>query len=128
MNLLFIFAGGGFGAAVRYICSQFFNRVGESTYSTGTLFVNTAGALLIGFLFNTFQSIVVPLELSLFLISGFLGGFTTFSTYSLETVRYMQSGNIKEAIINILLNNILCIVFVLAGMALSKCVLDLHAH
>jgi CrcB protein len=62
----------------------------------------------------------VPPEFRLFLLTGFLGGFTTFSTYSLETVQLLLNGNIKYALVNLALNNILSIAFVLAGMALCK--------
>ncbi|MDR2835428.1 MAG: CrcB family protein, partial [Bacteroidales bacterium] len=83
----------------------------------------TIGALIIGFLFNLFQLYSVQTELRLFLITGFLGGFTTFSTYSLETVQYLMNGNIKYGLINILLNNILCILFVLLGMWICKMII-----
>jgi CrcB protein len=118
MKFIVIILGGGLGALLRYVssCAPIF----KTTFYTGTLFVNTIGALLIGFLFNLFQSYAVQPELRLFLITGFLGGFTTFSTYSLETVQYLLNGNIKYGIINILLNNVLCIIFVIIGMGLSK--------
>jgi CrcB protein len=56
----------------------------------------------------------------LFLTTGFLGGYTTFSTYSLETVHYFLNGDVKHAVVNIVLNNVLCLLFVLLGMTLSK--------
>jgi CrcB protein len=78
------------------------------------------GALLIGFLASLFNLFSINIKWRLFLITGFLGGYTTFSTYSLETVQYFLSGNIKHAVINILLNNVLCILFVLLGIWLNK--------
>jgi CrcB protein len=123
MRYLFILLGGGIGAVLRYISSQYFNSIFGTAFSAGTLFVNTIGALLIGFLFNLFQMYSVQPELRLFLITGFLGGFTTFSTYSLETVQYLMDGNIKYGIVNILSNNILCITFVLFGMWICKVII-----
>jgi CrcB protein len=120
MKYLYIIIGGGIGALLRYISSQYFNSMFGASFSIGTLFVNTIGALIIGFLFNLFQVNSVQPELRLFLIAGFLGGFTTFSTYSLETVQYLMDGNIKYGLINILSNNILCIVSVIFGMWICK--------
>jgi CrcB protein len=123
MKYLYILIGGGLGAVLRHISSQYFNSIHLTSFSVGTLFVNTFGALLIGFLFNLFQIYSVEPELRLFIITGFLGGFTTFSTYTLETVQYLMNGNIKYGIINILTNNILCIIFVLSGMWICKIII-----
>ncbi|MDR2841636.1 MAG: fluoride efflux transporter CrcB [Spirochaetaceae bacterium] len=123
MKFVVLILGGGIGSLLRYISSQYFNTI-FTAFQAGTLFVNTIGALLIGFLFNTFQTFAVQVELRLFLITGFLGGFTTFSTYSLETVQYLLNGNIKLGILNILLNNVLCIVFVIAGIWISKIIIS----
>jgi CrcB protein len=123
MKYLHILIGGGIGAVLRYISSQYFNTIFGTSFSIGTLFVNAFGALIIGFLFNLFQIYSVQPELRLFIITGFLGGFTTFSTYSLETVQYLMNGNIKHGIINILSNNILCIIFVLFGMWICKIII-----
>jgi CrcB protein len=75
---------------------------------------------LIGFLFSAFESHTVPAGLRLFLITGFLGGYTTFSAYSLETARAFLAGNIPQALIIMALNNGLCLVFVLLGMWAGK--------
>jgi CrcB protein len=115
--------GGGLGALSRYISSQFINNTFKINLTMGTLFVNTAGALLIGFLYKTFEAHIVPIELRLFIITGFLGGYTTFSTYSLETVQYIINGNYKQALLNILMNNILCLLFVIIGITISKIVI-----
>ncbi|MDR2865182.1 MAG: fluoride efflux transporter CrcB [Spirochaetaceae bacterium] len=123
MKCIFIILGGGIGALVRYFATHYVNSVFGSSFSIGILFVNTLGALLIGFLFNLFQTFTVQPELRLFLITGFLGGFTTFSTYSLETVQYLLNGNIKYAVINIVLNNVLCILFVITGIWISKIII-----
>ena len=123
MNLLFVFMGGGLGAFSRYISMQFINNILKMNFPTGTLFVNTVGSLLIGFLYKTFETYIVPIELRLFIITGFLGGYTTFSTYSLETAQYIINGNYKQALINIILNNILCIVFVIFGIIVSKAII-----
>ncbi|MDR1148843.1 MAG: fluoride efflux transporter CrcB [Spirochaetaceae bacterium] len=120
MNFLYVIIGGGIGAVLRYFSSQFISSSIASKFPHGTLFVNCVGALLMGFLINIFDTFSINIKWKLLLITGFLGGYTTFSTYSLETVQYIMSGNIKHAVINILLNNVLCILFVLLGIWLNK--------
>jgi len=120
MNAIYIVIGGGIGALLRYFTSQFVNNLYNKNFSLGTISVNCIGALLIGFLINIFDISGINPKWKLLAITGFLGGYTTFSTYSLETVNYFLNGNIKYGILNILLNNILCILFVLLGIWLNK--------
>jgi len=120
MSAIYIVIGGGIGALLRYFTSQFVNNVYNKNFSLGTIFVNCTGALLIGFLIDIFGIFGINPKWKLLVITGFLGGYTTFSTYSVETVNYFINGNIKYGILNILLNNILCILFVLLGIWLNK--------
>jgi CrcB protein len=120
MSLIYIVIGGGVGALLRYLTSQFVNNLYSKSFSLGTIFVNCVGALLIGFLINIFDMFGINSKFKLLIITGFLGGYTTFSTYSLETINYFINGNIKYGMLNILLNNILCIFFVLFGLWLNK--------
>jgi len=120
MSLIYIVIGGGIGALLRYFTSQFVNNLYNKNFSLGTVFVNCIGALLIGFLINIFDLHGINTKFKLLIITGFLGGYTTFSTYSIETVNYFINGNIKYGILNIILNNILCILFVLFGLWLNK--------
>ncbi|MDR1486044.1 MAG: fluoride efflux transporter CrcB [Planctomycetaceae bacterium] len=120
MYYLYVIIGGGIGALCRDLSSQFINSSVDVKFPFGTLFVNCVGALLIGFLANVFDLFSVNIKWRFFLITGFLGGYTTFSTYSLETVQYLINGNIKNACANIFLNNLLCILFVFIGIWISK--------
>jgi CrcB protein len=118
-----VLIGGGIGALLRYISSQYINAISGAPFPLGTLFVNITGSLIIGFVFNIFQTHAVSIGLRLFLITGFLGGFTTFSAYSLETAQYLLNGNIKQAMLNIALNNIVCLLFAIIGIWISKIIL-----
>jgi CrcB protein len=120
MNYLFVLIGGGVGALLRYVTTEFIKLAINVKFSVGILFVNCIGALIIGFLTNLFGNISIDVKWKLLLITGFLGGYTTFSTYSLETVQYFINGNIKQAFMNILLNNVLCLFFVFIGMWINK--------
>ena len=115
-----VILGGGIGALLRYLSTQFINFIFKTQFSFGTIFVNCIGALLIGFLINFFDLYSLNPKWRLLIVTGFLGGYTTFSAYSLETVQYFINGNIKYAVINILLNNVLCILFVFTGLWINN--------
>ena len=122
MNFVLIVIGGGVGALLRYSSTYIVNNLFNNKFAIGTIFVNCVGALLIGFLMNLFSVFSINIKWKLFIITGFLGGYTTFSAYSFETVNYFLNGNVKYAVMNILLSNILCLVFVFLGISLSKMV------
>ena len=120
MDYLYVIIGGGIGSALRYFSSRTIDNIFNTKFALGTIFVNCLGALLVGLLFNIFVSFPLDNKWKLFAIVGFLGGYTTFSAYSLETINYFVSGNIKYAVMNILVSNVLCLLFVLLGMWLSR--------
>ena len=120
MNYLLIIIGGGIGSLLRYSSTQIANNMFSNKFLLGTIIVNCIGALLIGFLMSIFDIFALNFKWKLFIITGFLGGYTTFSAYSYETVNYLVNGNIKYAIMNITISNVLCILFVLLGIWLNK--------
>jgi CrcB protein len=115
-----VFVGGGLGALLRFLSAQAVSKLFAAPFPAGTLAVNAAGSLAIGFLYKMFGVRAAPPELRLFLITGFLGGYTTFSSYALETANLLLKGCYRQAAVNLILNNALCLIFVIAGMFLGN--------
>lgn len=120
MNFIAVFIGGGLGALLRYILSIFYSKE-FAILPFHTLLGNFIGCLLAGIAFGIF---LVKAELNPILktliITGFCGGLTTFSTFSLETVNYLQTGEYLKAILYILISLLICIISVILGMILVK--------
>ncbi len=111
---------GVFGVLSRFWLSSFFNsKPGE--FPTSTFIVNLLGCFLIGILFSISQtrSWINP-DLSRALSIGFLGGFTTFSAFSLESLQLLQSGRLNMALLYFLGTPILGLVFAFSGMNLAQ--------
>ena len=120
-RILLVFAGGGLGAVVRYVSTLLAARVCGTAFPWGTLSVNLAGCLLIGVLFGlSEQKSMFSPEVRLLLMTGFLGGLTTFSTYALETANLTRTGSLPGAVSNLLANNGVGLVLVVAGMWLVQ--------
>lgn len=120
MNFLYIALGGSLGAVARYVVSTAIYANFKQTLPLGTLLVNSTGSLAIGFLFVLLEKAGGNEAMKLVLITGFLGAYTTFSTYSLDTVRLFLDGKFLAGSVNFLLNNGICLLFVFAGIKASK--------
>ena len=90
-NMLLVFIGGGLGSVLRYILSKQLNPVFENFF-LGTVTVNIVGSLLIGFFIGMELRYLLNKPYLLLLVTGFCGGFTTFSTFGLETFKLMYEG------------------------------------
>ena len=114
---LFVALGGACGASLRFFISQLiFNWLGKG-FPFATLAVNISGSLVMGMLYGLIEQGTLEVSVYRTLIGiGFLGAFTTFSTFSLDSVLLIQQGEIFKAMINILLNVSLCIFAAAIGM------------
>ena len=118
-NYLAVFIGGGFGAVARFAVSAAASRYDFFGIPLGTFLVNITGSLLLGFCLSLFESVLVPVPFRTFVTVGFFGAYTTFSTYTVETVRLIEQRQYLPAVLNFSLNNIIGFAAVLAGFVLS---------
>ncbi len=116
-----IAAGGAFGALMRFwVSNGVYAWLGRG-FPWGTLSVNIIGSFVIGLAFVLLtERLSFGSEVRAFIMIGFLGAFTTFSTFSLETLSLMQEGLLLKAIVNILISVILCIIATWSGMMLAR--------
>ena len=120
-QLLLIFIGGGLGSLTRFSLSKFIQENIDKTFPFGTLGVNVLASIILGIFVGMVEikSLANPNYKALIAI-GFCGGFSTFSTFSNETLQLIQNNRILEALMNILLNVILCILATFGGITLAK--------
>lgn len=117
-NTLLIFLGAGFGGVSRYWVSNGAYWILGRQFPYGTLIVNASGSFLMGFLFVLIFdrfSAISP-QLRSFILIGFLGGYTTFSAFSLETFNLFESGAWLSAVTNVAMNVSLCIILTWFGI------------
>ncbi|EPD13374.1 CrcB protein [Cycloclasticus pugetii] len=120
-QLLAIAAGGSVGAVMRFIVSTgIYSWLGRG-FPYGTLVVNVIGSLLMGLLYELFlQRLSVSPEVRAVLLVGFLGAFTTFSTFSIETINLIEQGYVIKAIVNVLASVILCVLAAWVGLLIAR--------
>ena len=119
MTLAYVALGGALGALARYgISGWVYDRMGEA-FPWGTLVVNLLGCLLLGLVIRWLQVSAVSPVMRPFLTIGLLGAFTTFSTFSYETVALLQEGQWLRAAVYVGGSVALGLVAMMAGMALA---------
>lgn len=102
MNLLLIAIGGALGSAARYLLSTFVLRATGTLFPLGTFVVNVIGCLVFGAIAGAAsQRVQLAPALRLFLLTGILGGFTTFSTYAFESFTLVRDGQWLWAFLNV---------------------------
>lgn len=121
MNIVFVGLGGFIGASTRYLISLYASKLFTSKIPIGTLTVNILGSLIIGIVMElTLKTSLISPHMKLFLTTGFLGGLTTFSTFSYETMELIEKGELLLAIFNIALNLLLSLGGDILGRVIIK--------
>jgi len=120
-QLAFIAAGGATGALMRYWMSNGIYALLGRGFPYGTLTVNVVGSLFMGFCYVfMIERMDISVEWRAGLLIGLLGAFTTFSTFSIETLNLLEAGEQLKAGLNILLSVTLCIVACWLGMIVGR--------
>jgi len=120
-QIIYIGIAGFLGAIARYLLAGWTTALVDGRFPLGTMTVNVVGSLFLGFLYTlSVDRLVMPPELKVAITVGFLGAFTTFSTFSLETYNLMREGSLSLSILNIFLNMSLGLVAVISGVFAAK--------
>src|SRR5262245_30920643 len=120
-KIVLIGSAGLLGTLARYWISGWADERWGATFPIGTVIVNALGCLAIGFLFHATQEkyLVDPVIRTAVLV-GFLGGFTTFSSFAIQTFNLLRDGEVLMASANILVSNIAGLILVWAGYTISR--------
>jgi fluoride exporter len=120
IHILSVALGGAMGALARYWLSGWLNSA-EARIPWGTLCANLLGSFFMGVLFVLIlEKAKLPPEMRPLLMTGFLGAFTTFSTFSLETLAMINEGHIIAALFYVILSVVLCIAVLALAVSLTR--------
>lgn len=121
MPFLLVGLGGFAGAVTRYVVDGIIAERSTGAFPWGTLVVNLSGSFVLGLLFAiTTERAILPAEIRAPVLIGFIGAYTTFSTYMLESWRLVESGAVGLALANLLGSLALGMVAVVAGLAIGR--------
>lgn len=117
MTLVLLALAGGLGAAARFVVDGLVRDRSRTPFPRGTFVVNVCGSLLLGLLAGAASARLLPADALLVAGTGFCGGFTTFSTASVETVRLLQDGDVRRAVPYALGTLLACVAAAALGVA-----------
>lgn len=121
-KIFLVLLGGAFGTGIRYLLSSLiYSKVKEPTFPYANLVINVSGSFLIGILAELFEERVLVAPVArVALLTGVLGGYTTFSSFTFETVSMLKDGQMWLATLNVLLSIVLGLAAVWLGMRLGQ--------
>jgi CrcB protein len=120
VNVLLVAAGGAIGAAARYLAGLWIAARLGASFPWGTFFVNVTGSFLIGIVLVLVEGGTLPAEARLFLAVGILGGYTTFSTFSYETLQLLNGGDVVPVLLNVLGQLLIGLLAVYLGVIFAR--------
>ena len=120
-SLLLVALGGGIGSMLRFLTSFLTNKYYASSFPLATFITNVLGCLLIGILMGSFdRSGTQSSELKFLLVTGFCGGYTTFSAFSYENIKLLQSGQTNTALAYMALSLVTGLLATWAGLLIAR--------
>ena len=119
IKILAVALGGAIGSTGRYLTSLAVESYSSSRFPYETLAANLIGCFLIGLLWGYFERVTISNEFGLFLFTGILGGYTTFSTFARENIQFIKAGEPFSALSYILISNLIGLSLVAAGFLIS---------
>ena len=121
MNWIAVAVGGGLGAMARYAVSTLIFQVSSHKFPYATLTVNVLGSFVMGILFVVIiERSALPMEMRSLWMIGFLGAFTTFSTFSLDALGLWQNGHLFMALFYVLATVVLCLLAISSSIWLTR--------
>jgi fluoride exporter len=118
-SILYVFLGGGLGSIVRYWISIQLNSLEKTEFAKGTFIINLLSCLIAGFIAGLISKNVADDKIKLLLLTGFCGGFSTFSTYILESYHLLSSGQWYTFVVYVFGSIFLGLVLCTLGIYLS---------
>lgn len=119
---LLVFLGGGLGAVSRFALTSLISAKVETVFPWGTFAVNILGCFLIGVLFDVLERELIGSDFRLLLQTGFLGGFTTFSSFGLETFSMLEAGDRVTGVSYLAASNVAGVLAVFLGILVSRAI------
>ncbi len=117
--------GGAFGTGARYLLGGAVTRWAGPDFPYGTLLINVLGSLLIGVVQQVaLSTLLIPETLRLVLAVGVMGGFSTYSSFSYETIRLLEAGSWMAATLYVVLTTALCLACCVAGLSLGRVLIE----